>query len=321
MGSAPTPPSPGQGISSGTQVANAQQGFNTQAGTSSQAGSMVNQNNAYGSLGYTQTGVGPNGTPIYTANTSLSPVQQQLFDQFMGTKGTAGGQAGSLLAGANYGSQSPTQAIGNMASGLEGQMMSAYQAGNDPMQLTARQQMDTQLKNQGLQPGEPGYDNAMRGMVTSQTQANDVANANYANTAFGQASSLYGMPMQMAESLGMFGAPTTPNASFVNAPGLNIQPANLTGAVANQNQMLQDQYKNQMSQYSGMMNGLFGIGADALGVIGAPFTGGASMMLPALMGSMGGGAGGGDTSVYGAGGSAYGASPMAVNGGVYPNFG
>lgn len=276
----PSPPDPSQGIASGTQVANSQQTFNTNAGESSQAGSMVNQTNPYGSLSYTQTGTGPNGTPIYTANTQLTPQQQQLFDQFMGTKGTAGQQGGSLLSGANYGSQSPTQAIGDMSSGIEGQMMAAYQKGNDPMQQTAREQMDTQLKNQGLQPGEPGYDNAMRGLVTSQTQANDAANANYQNSAYQQAAQLFGMPMQMAESLSSFGAPQQPNQDFVNAPSLNIQPANLTGAVANQNQALQQQYQNQMSQYSGMMNGLFGIGSDALGAMGG---GSAASMLPLLM--------------------------------------
>lgn len=279
--SPPSPDTAGQGLQQGQQVASGQQTFNTNAGESSQAGSMVNQNNPFGSLSYTQTGTGPNGTPIYTANTQLTPQQQQLFDQFMGTKGVAGQQGGSLLSGANYGSQSPTKAIGDMSSGLEGQMMSSYQAGNDPMQLTARQQMDTQLKNQGLQPGEPGYDNAMRGLVTSQTLGNDTANANYAQTAYQQAAQLFGMPLQMAESLSGFGAPQQPNQDFVQTPGLNIQPANLTGAVANANTAIEDQYKNQMSQYSGMMNGLFGIGSDALGVM----TGGMSMPFTSMMGA------------------------------------
>ncbi len=282
---APTPPDPSQGIASGTQVANAQQGFNTTAGTSSQAGSMVNQTNPFGSLSYSQTGTGPNGTPIYTANTSLNAGQQDLFNQYQGTKGVAGQQGGNLISNANYGSQSPTDAIGNMSSGLEGQMMASYQAGNDPMQLTARQQMDTQLKNQGLSPGEPGYDNAMRGLTTSQTLANDTANANYAPQAFQQASQLFQMPLSMGLTESQFGAPQQPNQDFVNAPGLNIQPANLTGAVANQNQALQQQYQNQMAQYSGMMNGLFGIGSDALGVM----TGGASMPFTSMMGGMGGG--------------------------------
>ncbi len=149
----------------------------------------------------------------------------------------------------------------------------------------------------------------MRSLDTSQTLANDTANANYAPQAFQQASQLYGMPLGMAESLGQFGSPTTPNQSFVNAPGLNIQAANAIGATGTENQallggltgttaadlgaitgtnqaatgqsgiiqsqqdILNQQYKNQMAQQSGMWNGLFGIGADALGLM----TGGASM--------------------------------------------
>jgi hypothetical protein len=284
----PSPPDPNAGIASGTQVANAQQGFNTQAGLQSQAGSMVNQSNPFGSLQYTQTGTGPNGAPIYSANTSLSPQQQTLFNTLMGTKGTAGGQASNLLSNANYGGQTPQQAVGNMASGLEGQMMAGYQQEMQPIQQTQRTQLDTQLRNQGLQPGEPGYDYAMRQYDTNVNNANAAAASNYAQTAFGQANTLYGEPLQMAESLGGFGAPTTPNASFVNAPALNIQPANLTGAVANQNQMLQQQYQNQMAQYSGMMNGLFGIGSDVLGVM----TGGASLPFTGMFSGMGGGGGG-----------------------------
>lgn len=279
---APSVPDANAGIAAGNQVAQGQQTLNTTSGLQSQAGSMVNQSNPYGSLSYTQTGTGPNGTPIYTANNQLSPIEQSLFDQFTGTQGTAGQQGGSMLSNANYGSQTPQAAIGDMTSGIEGQMMSAYQQGNDPMQETARQQMDTQLKNQGLSPGEPGYDNAMRGLVTSQTQANDTANANYENSAYSQAAQLFGMPLQMSESLAGFGAPTTGSSNFVNAPALNIQPANLTGAVANENQQLQNQYTDQMGQYSGMMNGLFGIGSDALGVM----TGGASMPFTSMaMGS------------------------------------
>src|SRR5882672_1491695 len=151
--SPPSPDTANQSLGMGAGLTDKQTTLNTQAGQSSQAGSMVNQNNPYGSLQYNQTGVGPNGTPIYTANTNLNPVQQSLFDQLMGTKGTAGGQAGSLLSGANYGATTPDKAIGDMTSGREGQMMASYQAGNQPMQQTARQQLDTQLKNQGLNPG------------------------------------------------------------------------------------------------------------------------------------------------------------------------
>jgi hypothetical protein len=48
----------------------------------------------------------------------------------------------------------------------------------------------------------------------------------------------------------------------------------------------------------------------------------AGMVAGLPPGTLGGGGGspGGDTSVYGPGGSAYGATPQAVNGGVYPSF-
>lgn len=282
---APSVPDANAGIAAGNQVAQGQQTLNTTSGLQSQAGSMVNQSNPYGTLNYSQTGTGPNGTPIYTANNTLSPIEQQLFNQFTGTQGTAGQQGGNLLSGANYGGQQPSQAIGDMASGLEGQQMAAYQAGNQPMQQTAQQQLDTQLKNQGLQPGEPGYDNAMRGLVNSQTLGNDTANANFASTAFNQANTMYTEPLQMSESLASFGGPQTGSSNFVNAPALNIQPANLTGAVANENQQLQNQYTDQMGQYSGMMNGLFGIGSDVLGTMGGSAAGGSSAasLLPLLM--------------------------------------
>src|SRR5579872_5815319 len=86
LGSSPSPPV----VSDPNVTATQQQGLNTKAGEASQAGSMVNQNTAYGSLNYTQTGTSPDGTPIYTANTSLSPAQQQLLTQLTGTQATAG---------------------------------------------------------------------------------------------------------------------------------------------------------------------------------------------------------------------------------------
>lgn len=265
--SPPSADTANQALGTGAGLTDKQTALNTQAGVQSQAGSMVNQNNPYGSLNYQQTGTGPNGTPIYTANTQLNPVQQQLFDQLMGTKGAAGAGASNLISGANYGAVSPDKAIGDMTSGREGQMMASYQAGNQPMQQTARSQLDTQLKNQGLQPGAPGYDNAMRSLDTSQTLANDTANANYANQAFGQANTLYDKPAQLGMALAGFGAPQTPNQDFVNAPALNIQPASTTAGYNSAASALNDQYKNQYAQYGDMMSGLFGVGQDALGAM------------------------------------------------------
>jgi hypothetical protein len=97
---------------------------------------------------------------------------------------------------------------------------------------------------------------------------------------FQQATQTYELPSQMAQSLAQFAAPTTPNSSFVNAPALNIQPANLIGATANAQTAAQNTYQDQQSQYNNMMSGLFGIGSGALGAMGS------SGALAGLMGAM-----------------------------------
>src|SRR3974390_85205 len=102
----PSPPAPTAGLGPAQQVGTQQQGFNV----ASQAGSMVGQNNPFGSLNYQQTGTGPGGVPLYTANTNLSPDQQNLLNTQNINRALMGGGAVGQLAGANYGAANPTQA-------------------------------------------------------------------------------------------------------------------------------------------------------------------------------------------------------------------
>src|SRR5258706_9287311 len=135
------------------QVAATQQGYNTQAAQASQRGSMVNQNNWLGNLGYQQIGTDPNtGVPIYGSNLNLSPQQQQLYNTLTGTQQAAGQQGQSLLGGANYGGTSPTDAIGTGTSGISGQLMSGYMKQMQPFFTTQTTELDTRLRNQGLNP-------------------------------------------------------------------------------------------------------------------------------------------------------------------------
>ena len=176
----PKPPSTQQVAGQFIDLAG-QQAYDINAPTAqmNQAGSNYNQYDPYGSLTYQQTGTGPGGTPIYLSSVNLSPAQQTFLNQLQGTQTTAGQQAGSLLAGANYGSQLPTQAIGDLTSGLTGQNMSAYLAASDLFFQTQTSQLDAQLCNQGLVPGSPAYDNAMRSNTTNQGYAVEGAAANF----------------------------------------------------------------------------------------------------------------------------------------------
>ena len=78
-GGAPKAPDP-------WETAQAQAGLNRTTAITQQELNMVNQNNPYGSVSYTQTGTSANGTPQYTQNTTFSPGQQAIFDASQGAQ-------------------------------------------------------------------------------------------------------------------------------------------------------------------------------------------------------------------------------------------
>lgn len=254
------PPPPTAGIGAAQQVAAAQQPYNTAA----QRSSMVNQQGPYGSLNYVQTGTTPQGTPIYTAKNQLNPQQQQLLNQLVGTQTTAGGAAGELLAGAGYGSESPAKAIGDMASGLTGQGMTQGLSFLKPFFDTQTSQLDTQLRNQGLTPGNPAYDVAMRQVQTNQgLQVNQMMESLFP-TEQQFAMKEYQLPAQMATSLAGFGAPGSLSTGFTGAlPGM--QAPNVEQAYATAQKAAYDQWAAEQAQQSAMMQGLFGVGGAVLG--------------------------------------------------------
>lgn len=258
-------------------VASNQQDINTKAAKSSQVGSMVNQNTAYGSLNYNQSGTSPDGTPLYTATTSFNPEQQNLLNILNGTKTSAGIGASKLISGANYGAQQPGDVIGNATSGLVKDAMGKQVAYLQPGFDYDSDRLDTKLKNQGFAPGQPGYDKAMNALKQSQGQTVTGFESTIEPQMFNQATQSYLMPASLGGTLANFGSPTAP--TFAQTPQLNIQPADLTGATANANSANMAAYNAQLAQNQAMMKGLFGIGTTALGVMGAPFTGGLSLGL------------------------------------------
>ena len=238
-------------------AANVQQNLNKQDAIISQAGSMVGQNNPYGSLSYQQTGTGPGGVPMYTANVKLNPQEQGLFNTLLGTQQEAGTGAKNLLKSANYGSSTPAQSIGDMQKGLEGQQIQGYLQSMQPFFTTQTDQLDTKLRNQGLAPGQPGYDNAMRALTTNNANAVAGAASNYANNAYNQASQLYQMPATLGAGLASLGQPGSVNQSLVQTPGLSVQAPDFLGATEafNNNQIQQSQLQNQYQ--TNLMNSLF----------------------------------------------------------------
>lgn len=305
----PKPPDPQQGIALGNQVGQEQQGFNTQTANqqfgfntataasqlpyniAAQAGSQYNQFNPYGSLNYTQTGTGPNGVPIYSASESFSPTQSGLYNTYTQAQQAAGQGGQNLIANANYGSQSPSQAIGNMTTGTTNQILGQEVASLQPFFDIQNEQQQAKLANQGIGPGSnpTAYNNAMLPFLSSQdaTVSNFLAQAE--PQAFNQATTEYQMPASLGQKLAQFGAPTTPNAAFTNAlPSLGapqiantaVSPTDVTSATSAENTALNQQYQAQQAQYNAMINGMFSLGGDVLG--GMAFGG---FPIGSLMGS------------------------------------
>jgi hypothetical protein len=272
----PSPPSPGTIASEATGLSNEQQGYNIGA----QAGSQYNQSDPYGSLNYSQTGVGPGGVPLYSATTSFSPAQQNLYNQYTGTQAQAGANAATDLGFGNYGTVSPSQQIGSATSGTTGQLENMYLGSVEPFFQTQQQQLDTQLQNQGFTAnspsggtnnpngptaqGNPAYNNAMRQLTTNQDQAALGAAAQFEPSAFSQATSLYNLPLTTSEQLAQWGAPTSPTSQFTsNTPALSAP--NAIGADQAVGSQAEAQYQAQQAQYNAMISGLFGVGSAALG--------------------------------------------------------
>lgn len=262
-------------------VASKQQDINTKAGTQSQVGSMTNQVNPYGSMTYMQSGTSPDGTPLYTSTVNLSPENQKLLQTLQGTQATAGQQAFNLLGGANYGAAQPGDVIGNSTSGLVKDAMAKQVSYLSPYFQTQTEQMDTKLKNQGANPGEKAYDNAMRGLMNSQNNTVTGFESQIEPQMFDQSMKTYKMPAEIAGSLAGFGAPKDP--TWTQTPQLSIAPADLTGATASANQANMEAYKAESAKNSAMMSGLFGIPTS---IIGGMATGGAfNPMMAGLMGA------------------------------------
>lgn len=259
MGNAPDVPK----VADPNQVASQQQQLNTTSGQQSQVGSMVNQANPYGSLSYNQTGTSADGTPLYTATTKLSDANQQLLDILQGTQKTAGQQGQALLQGANYGAQQPKDVIGDMSSGWLKDAMAKQVSYLQPQMDYDVSKLDTKLKNQGFNPGTPGYDKAMNALKQSQGQTITGFEASQQPELLKQAQQMYMMPATLGTALAGLGQNKDP--SWTQTPSLNIQPANLIGATANANDANMKAYQAETEKQNNMMSGIFGVPTAILG--------------------------------------------------------
>lgn len=247
---------------------------------------MVNQSNAKGSLNYSQTGTNPDGTPIYSQSTTLSAPQQGIYDKSTAlTNSLLGGSAGGALSG---------RPLDLSYNATTASLDALNKARLDPQWAQNTDMQESKLANQGVTPGTPAYDNAMRVFNQGKNDAYNSANLADYQTSANNALQEYNAPLNTLGSVygvgNSAGSPT-----FGSTPQTNVAGTNVSGLVE---QNYQQQSQNANAQ-NGQIAGLIGTG---LGVAAAPFTGGASLGAAGAFSKMGGLFGGGG----GSGGAGYG---------------
>lgn len=243
------------------KTAAAQGSWNSFTAQQQQQMNMVGQNSPWGSLAYEQTGTSwvtdPNGKrveiPSFTANTTLTPEQQAIYDQ-------------SQAADLNLAT------IANEQSGKIGELLNnpfeytnrdaenwAYDLASSrilPQQEQNRKALETQLVNKGLRPGTPGWDSEMSRLTMANTDQQNQLALTGRQMGFNEALAQRNQPLN--EIIGLMSGTQiqNPNATFAQSPQSQVSGVDYTGLVNNK-------YNAEMQAYNaktGALGGLFGAG-------------------------------------------------------------
>ena len=258
-----------------TGAAQATASGNLDAARAAVAANRVNQVNPYGSLNYAVTGQDPYGNPTWTATTSLSPDQQQLYNYDIATsKGLGELQQKGLGYVSNmldqpFSTQNLAQFGIRGGENYEDAIMRRLQ----PTIASETKQFDAQMANQGIPVGSEAYENAKRvfdarqndKLVSAITGGFDVG-SRMRQQQFGEQAYMRNEPINTLNAVRSGSQVTGPSGYFVNAPqqatttGADyLSAAGMTGnaAIASANA--------ENAQRNAMIQGLFSIGSTMAG--------------------------------------------------------
>ena len=258
---------------------------NKDTGIMTQNLNMVDQSDPFGSLGFTIVGYNADGTPKYQAKQSYNPEQQALLDQLVGTKGTTGAAGGNLASDAfSYLSEVPD--FTSVAGSLTEQGINRQLPAFERFQKPAREQLDTQLRTQGILPGTPAYQQQMDKLLAQQDLNTGSWMNSFQQQAFGQAKDQYTMPADMIMKLMNSGAPMDLKGSFMDTPKVNMQAGSAQAAVDAEMKAKQFAYQQAVAKQNMLMSlGLTAAGTVMGGPIGGSIGSGISNMFGGGSGS------------------------------------
>lgn len=260
-----------------------------------------NTNTPLGDISYSVDNSNP-AQPQSSANVTLSPAEQQIFNQNTSNITQQGQNAATAQGNVTNLLQTPYNLAGNVSSlpsqtDLQGDLKNAENSlyGQqtqylDPQFEQQQQQLQSQLANQGLAPGSAAYDTAMKnfGLQKQQAYQSAMNQATSGGAAYqaqlsqtglanqAQQAQLYTQqyqePLNLYSSLMSGSQPTLPQFSGLNPS--SAAPTNVLGAYQNAYNGQLNAYNAQVGSSNSLTSGLFGLGGAALGgALGGPMGG------------------------------------------------
>jgi hypothetical protein len=252
--SAPKAPDP-------AQTAAAQGAWNSFTAQQQQQMNMIGQNSPWGSLDYQQTGstwvTDPNGkrveVPTYTANTTLSPEQQKIFDASQSAQGNLANIANDQSAWLVDYLKSPFEFNNQSA---ENWAYDLAQGRIAPQQEQNRKDLENRLINSGIRPGTAAYNTEMARLTNANTDQNNQLALQGRSQAFQEQLAQRNQPLNEIIGLMSGSQVQSPNATFAQTPQSQVAGVDYSGLVNQKYQADMSRYNSQM----GALGGLFGAG-------------------------------------------------------------
>lgn len=219
----------------------------------------------------------PGGNPQTTADVTLSPGQQQLYDQNTAQSIGLSTLAGQLQGNVGTALNQPTASSADFNTASKMAQDAYYKNQTqylDPQFAQGQQQLDAKLANQGLTAGSEAYNNDQNNFARQKQSAYDTAQQNSilqgpqnAQQLFALSTAARDQPLQEFNALR--------SQSQVQMPSFNAtQPT--TVAPTNTAAITQQAYQNSLNPYNAQIaannqttGGLFGLGGSALGAYGS----------------------------------------------------
>lgn len=228
-----------------------------------------------GSIKYTQSGTDQFGNPTWTATSELSPENKALLDRLLSSRGDvaeAGGNLAQNIAGA-YGD---IPDFGEAASSLTNKMLTRQAAYMDPYYKQQTENLENKLRNQGLIPGTPAFDRAMRTLLQTQNESRGQFLNQAQPIAFAQAMQNYQKPLDVIQQIMGMTGPMGIDPTQIAGIGQNTSP--------NMSQIMQNNYQAKLAQNNAMWQA---IGSIVSGGMGLP-TGVGSSTIGSTLGAQAG---------------------------------